>query len=161
MRREDREVSDIKGIEEILSLCKTCHVAMVDNGLPYIVPLSFGYRIIGEGLLELYFHSALEGRKLDILRKNDNVCFETSYEGEPIDSENPCDSGFYYASVIGFGKAEFIEDAAEEKCEALTVMFKHQSGRDAVFSIEQADRVCVFKIVSTDFTGKKKPKQNA
>ena len=36
MRRKDREVTDIKGVEEILLLCKTCHVAMVDDGAPYV-----------------------------------------------------------------------------------------------------------------------------
>ena len=75
MRRADREVTDVKGIDEILQKCKTCHVAMVDNGAPYVVPLSYGYRIIGESVLELYFHSALEGRKLDILNSNNVVCF--------------------------------------------------------------------------------------
>lgn len=160
MRRADRQVTDIRDIEEILFSCKTCHVAMIDDGTPYVVPLSYGYRIIEGSALELYFHSAFEGRKLDILRKNNNVCFEMSYEGEPVNSENPCNSGFFYASVIGFGKAEFIEESVNEKCEALSIMYKHQSGKDVVFSAEQAESVCVFKIISTGFTGKKKPKSD-
>jgi len=41
MRRKDREITDINGIEEILLQCKTCHVAMVDDGTPYVVPLSY------------------------------------------------------------------------------------------------------------------------
>ena len=158
MRREDRRVTDINGIDEILLQCKTCHLAMVDNGAPYIVPLSYGYRFIDGSVLELYFHSALEGRKLDILRRNEMVCFEISYEGEPVRSEIPCNSGYYYASVIGFGKAVFIEGDVGEKCEALSIMHKQQSGKDVVFTSEQAKSVCVFKIVSKDFTGKKKPK---
>jgi len=40
MRRKDKEVTCIGGIEEILLKCKTCHVAMIDDGLPYVVPLS-------------------------------------------------------------------------------------------------------------------------
>ena len=157
MRRKDREVTDIKGIEEILSMCKTCHVAMVDDGKPYIVPLSYGYRIIDGSVLELFFHSAFEGRKLDILRKDANVCFEISYEGEPVNSEDPCNAGYYYASLIGFGTVEFIEDSVEQKCEALSIMFKQQTDRDVQFNDAQAGTVCVFKIVSTDFTGKAKP----
>ena len=160
MRRADREVTDVKGVDETLQKCKTCHVAMVDNGAPYVVPLSYGYRIIDENVLELYSHSALEGRKLDILKSNNMVCFEMSYEGEPIHSDVPCNSGYYFESVIGFGKVEFIEGSVEEKCEALSVMFKHQSGKDVVFTAEQANSVCVFKIISTDFTGKKKLKPN-
>jgi len=37
-----------------------------------------------ENVLELYFHSATEGRKLDVLKRNNKVCFEISYEGEPV-----------------------------------------------------------------------------
>jgi len=160
MRRKDREVTDLGGIEEILLLCKTCHVAMVDNGSPYVVPLSYGYKILGGSVLELYFHSAHEGRKLDVLSRNNKVCFEMAYEGEPVYSETPCNSGYYFASVMGFGEAVFIEDIGE-KCDALSVMFKHQSGGDVAFTPEQASGVCVFKIVSTDFTGKRKPRPGA
>ena len=157
MRRKDREITDIDGIEEILLQCKTCHIAMIDGDAPYVVPLSYGYRFLGGGMLELYFHSAHEGKKIDILKRNSKVCFEISYEGEPVFSENPCNSGYYFASVIGFGEAVFI-DTAKEKCEALSVMFKRQTGRDTLFTAEQAESVCVFKIVSTNFTGKKKPR---
>ena len=155
MRRNDREVTDIKGIEEILRECKMCHVAMVDDRTPYVVPLSYGYKITDGNVLELYFHSALKGRKLDILRHNNKVCFELSLEGEPVHSETPCNSGYYFSSVIGFGEAVFIEDV-DEKCSALSIMFRHQADRDVSFTAEQAESVCVFKIVSSDFKGKKK-----
>ena len=156
MRRKDREVTDIGGIEEILSQCKTCHVAMVEDGLPYVVPLSYGYKFKGH-ILELYFHSAPEGKKLDILKRNNKVCFEMSYEGEPVHSKNPCNSGSYFASIIGFGEVVFIE-TVDEKSEAISVMYKHQSGKYVTFTAEQIKGVCVFKIVSKDFTGKKKSK---
>ncbi|MCL2336383.1 MAG: pyridoxamine 5'-phosphate oxidase family protein [Firmicutes bacterium] len=159
MRRKDREVTVLGAIEEILLQCKLCHVAMVEDGLPYVVPLNYGYQILDGGRLELYFHSALAGRKLDILRRNNKVCFEMAYEGEPVHAETPCQSGYYFASVIGFGETEFIKDDSL-KCTALSVIFKHQTGRDVAFTAKQAQTVCVFKIVSTDFTGKKKARPN-
>jgi len=157
MRRLDREVADIGGIDEILRLCKTCHLAMIDNVAPYVVPLSYGYKIMDGNVLELYFHSAYEGRKLDVLRRNNTVCFEMSSEGEAIITENPCNAGSYFSSIIGYGEAIFIEEA-EEKCSALSILFKHQTGRDVAFTAEQSQTVCVFKIVSKDFTGKRKQK---
>ena len=160
MRRKDREISDLNAIEVILLQCRTCHVAMVDEGAPYVTPLSYGYTIQAGNLLELYFHSAAEGRKLDILRRNNQVCFEMSYEGEPINVANPCNSGYYFASVIGFGAVEFLEDPAE-KCQALSLIFKHQTGQDLTFTPEQAHSVRVFKIASKDFTGKKKAKPSS
>ncbi|MDR2908356.1 MAG: pyridoxamine 5'-phosphate oxidase family protein [Oscillospiraceae bacterium] len=157
MRRKDREVSDRAGIENILSRCKTCHVAMIDGDIPYVVPLSYGYRFLEGGRLELYFHSAAEGRKLDILKKNPKVCFEASCEGAAVSLETPCDSGYFFASVIGIGEAVFILDDAG-KCDALFAMFYHQTGREVAFLPEQAKNVCVFKIVSYDYTGKERKK---
>ena len=156
MRRKDREVTDIVQIKGILNVCKTCHLAMVDNGKPYVVPLSYAYMITGK-ILTLYFHSAGEGRKIDVLRENSNVCFEMCSEGEPVFAEKtPCNSGYYFSSVHGFGNAEFIDDV-KEKCAALTLLMKHQANLDVDFTPEQADNVCVFKVSSTDFTGKMKP----
>jgi len=159
MRRKDREVTDIGEIEEILQKCMTCHMAMVDDNTPYVVPLSYGYSILDGNVLELYFHSALEGKKLEVLKRDSNVCFAISHEGEPIYSDNPCNSGYYFSSVIGFGNAVFVNDPVEQ-CDALSILHKHQTGKDVQFKPEQAKNVCVFKIVSSDFTGKKKPKAN-
>ena len=157
MRRKDREVTDLEGIKSILDACKTCHVAMVDDCMPYVIPLSYGYEIT-DGALTLYFHSAKEGRKLDILNKNSNVCFDMCVEGEPIFAEKtPCNSGYYFSSVHGFGKVEFITDVSE-MCNALTAIMKQQANVSIDFTPEQAKSVCVFKVVSTDFTGKRKSK---
>jgi len=157
MRREDREIKDIKAIEEILLKCKTCHVAMTDGSLPYVVPLSYGYRFTDGGALELFFHSALHGKKLDMLKINNKVCFEISDEGEPTRTETPCNSGYYYSSMIGYGEAVFIDDAVG-KCEGLSAIVRHQINRDVDFTEEQAENVCVFKIISNDFSGKQKHK---
>jgi nitroimidazol reductase NimA-like FMN-containing flavoprotein (pyridoxamine 5'-phosphate oxidase superfamily) len=154
MRRKDREVLDIQSIGEILIHCKTCHVAMVDDGSPYVVPLSYGFKILNDHMLELYFHSAVEGRKLDVLKRNNKVCFEITREGDLAHAKTPCNSDYYYDCVIGFGDAVFIEDIAE-KSKALSIMFKHQVGREVIFTVEQVKNVCVFKVISIDFTGKK------
>lgn len=157
MRRKDREVTDVLGLKEILDMCKTCHVAMVDNGKPYVVPLSFGYRLLEDGTLELYFHSAKEGRKMDILRNNPLVCFEMSQEGETVHADTPCNSGYYYSSLIGNGEVCFLNEV-QEKCGALSRMFYQQTGQEIEFQEKQAETVCVYKIVSRDFTGKRKLK---
>lgn len=156
MRRKDRQVEDINEIRNILEKCKTANVAMVDHGSPYVIPLSYGYTLTDEQLV-LYFHSAIEGRKIDILRENNKVCFAISCEGEPVYAETPCNSGYYFSSIIGNGYVEFIEDM-DEKCEALSKMFCHQAGRNVEFTDEQAKTVCVLKLISSDFSGKQKRK---
>jgi nitroimidazol reductase NimA-like FMN-containing flavoprotein (pyridoxamine 5'-phosphate oxidase superfamily) len=153
MRRKELEITGNEGIGKILELCRTCRVAMVDGDMPYVVPLSFGYKFTGESALELYFHSAREGRKLDILRKNNKVCFDISTEGDFKDADSSCNSGFSFSSVIGNGEAVFVGDA-EEKTEALKALCLHQTKRKPAFDQSNVDSVCVFKIVSTDYTGK-------
>ena len=155
MRRKDREVIDINQIKSILDGCKTCHLAMVDNGQPYVIPLSYAYTINDKNLI-LFFHSAKEGRKIRILQENNAVCFVMSSEGGPVIAEKePCSCGYYFSSVQGFGNAQFIDDS-NEKCFALTLLMKQQANIDADFTPAQADSVCIFKVVSTSFTGKMK-----
>ncbi|MCL1848197.1 MAG: pyridoxamine 5'-phosphate oxidase family protein [Clostridiales bacterium] len=155
MRRADREVSGIHEIMEILDEGKTCCLAMVDEGMPYVVPMSYAYRMEGETLI-LYFHSAKEGRKIRVLQKNPMVCFTIFTEGEAIFSqEKPCDSAYTFSSVVGSGNVGFI-DSVQEKCAALSLLMKHQAGMEVNFSQSQAENVCVFQVVSKDFTGKRK-----
>jgi len=154
MRRKDREVSDPAEIKSIIDKCKVCHLAMAERGRPYVVPLNFGY-ILEAGRLELFFHSAREGRKIDILRVDNQVCFEMAVEGSLEQVIDPCNSGYFFESVIGFGKVEFIEDPVE-KSRALALLMKHQTGLDFSFTAQQAGGVCVFKVVSRDFSGKRK-----
>lgn len=158
MRRKDREVSIIEDIKQIIEKCKVCHLAMVDKGKPYVIPLSFGFEIHGNSLT-LFFHSAKVGRKIDILKENSEVCFEMAVEGKLGFIDNPCNSGYDYESVLGFGQVEFIEDI-NEKCNALTLFMKHQSNQDFVFAEQHVNSVCVYKVVSTDFIGKRKPNTN-
>ena len=156
MRRKDREVTQKEDLIEILDSCKTACVAMIDKDSPYVIPLSYGYDL-GEDGLVLYFHCAKEGRKIEILTNNNKVCFTIFSEGEPIHSETPCNSGYYYSSIIGNGRVEFIKEPDEKKY-ALKRMFAHQAKRNVDFTDEQASTVSVFKIVSKDYTGKRKPK---
>ena len=155
MRRVEKEVKGREGIEAILLKCRTCHLGMADGGAPYVVPLSFGYRFTEDDKLELFFHSAREGKKLDILRKNSKVCFEISDEGKFENAQSPCEMGYFYSSVIGFGEAVFLNESAD-KCTDLATIVKHQTGRDMLFTDMQTEAVCIFKVVSTDYSGKQR-----
>lgn len=158
MRRKDREVTGRDEITFILDMCRTACVAMADENEPYVVPLSYGYEW-KEDCLELYFHCAKEGKKSEILKRNARVCFTIFNEGELLHTENPCNSGYCFSSVMGNGTVEFVEDAGE-RSHALQKMFSHQTGRTAVFTAAQINSVCVFKIVSRDYTGKRKVRKD-
>jgi hypothetical protein len=88
MRRRDKEIKDPKILESILRKAAVCRLGLSEKNTPYIVPLNFGYRANC-----LYFHPAGEGRKINILKKNNRVCFEAELEVELIQAEKACDWG--------------------------------------------------------------------
>ena len=112
MRRSDREITDLGEILSIINDCKVIHLAMVDDGEPYLLPLNFGYACEG-GAFSFFCHSAREGRKLDILRKNPTVAFEMDCRGALDEHDVACQCGYYFASVTGVGHVEFLD--GEEK----------------------------------------------
>ena len=104
MRRKEREITDRKEIDQIISLGKVMHLALSDNNLPFLIPVLYAY----DGT-SLYFHSAKAGTKIDILKRNNNVCFEISVDNGIVESDMACDFEAKHRTVIGFGKAQFLE----------------------------------------------------
>ena len=153
MRRKDREITDRSGIIRILERCRVCRIAMVDKGRPYIVPMNFGYEY-NDQALTLFFHSAAEGQKIDILKTSGCVCFEADCGHELVESDDACKNGFLYESVIGEGNAVFITENDEKKY-ALNRIMMHQCGRNFVFKDDSVKNVAVFKINVTAVSGKK------
>ena len=76
MRRSDREVTELCQQLEIIQRCDSCCLAMHDAQAetPYLVELSFGMEH-ADGKTMLYFHSATEGKKLDLIRQDARVSF--------------------------------------------------------------------------------------
>jgi len=156
MRRKDREITDINEKLTVIQKCKVCRIGLSDDNIPYIIPLNFGYVFENE-ILTLFFHSAPEGKKLDIIKKNNNACFEIDCDSELIEGEEACNYGYAYKSIIGSGKIIIIENP-DEKIYALNVLMKHQTEKDITyeFTNEQIKNVCVYKMIVSNFTGKRK-----
>lgn len=155
MRRKDREIESVEEILEILDRCAVCRLGLAQDGQPYIVPLNYGYAWEG-GKLTLYFHSAGEGRKLDILRENNRACFEVDGGHRLLEAADPCGHSFAYESVIGFGRVDFLTER-EEKTAALNRLMQHQTGKDAAYpySDAQLDAVTIYRLTVSSFTGKR------
>ena len=150
MRRADKEIKDYREIATIMQKADVCRIALVDGDCPYIVPVNFA---VHEN--HLYFHSAMEGKKIDILRKNNKVCFEMDVSTEIIKGKEPCFWGMKYLSVIGFGQAFFVEKSNEKK-KALDLLMENNAGR-SVFSYhkEALRKVDVIDIRIEKIFGKK------
>ena len=155
MRRSDREITDKKEIMNIFAGSKVLHLGLVDDGMPYVVPMNFGYEEI-DGQLYIYMHGAVEGRKLDIIRKNPNCCFEMECKVEEFEGNLPCQYGTAFESVMGNGKAEILE-SPEDKMHALSVLMKTQTAKDFEFNEKLVSVVSVLRIVVSDYTAKRRP----
>lgn len=158
MRRSDREITDLSEILSIINDCKVIHLAMVDDGEPYLLPLNFGYACEG-GAFSFFCHSAREGRKLDILRKNPTVAFEMDCRGALDEHDVACQCGYYFASVTGVGHVEFLD--GEEKLVALTSLMRHMAGREDQFTEQQACTVEVFAVRADKLSAKAKVPHSA
>ena len=149
MRREEKEIRDSVIIADVLSKAAVCRLGLCDGDRPYVVPLCFGYK--GNAL---YFHCGSQGKKLDILRKNNNVCFEVDIDCEIIEADRPCDWGMKYESVIGYGKAVFIEDEGQKR-KALDIIMQQYSNGVFEYPQEAAKNTIVIKVEIESMTGKK------
>lgn len=152
MRRKDKEIKDMGTIESILKEAQVCRIALCDNDNPYIVPMNFGFKDNC-----IYIHSARKGRKIDIINKNKNICFEVDIKEKIVKSENACNWGMKYYSVIGSGKAQFIENI-EEKRDALDIIMQKYSETDSKlfeYSPSSLEKTALIKIEINEITGKK------
>lgn len=149
MRRQDKEITDYGLIETILKDERVCRIGLCDWEKPYVVPMIFGYQ---DGYL--YLHSATEGKKIDLLRMNNQICFEVESGVEVISGEQPCNWGIKYYSVIGFGKAYFLEEPAEKK-KGLDIIMRKFTKENQDYPEEMLQRTEVVKVVIEEMTGKK------
>jgi len=148
MRRKDKEITDISTIGDIIKKASICHLGLCENGYPYIVPLCFGYR---DNVL--YFHSAREGKKLDIIRRNNNVCFEIDIDHEIVKGEEACSRGMKYRSVIGYGKAIIVDDP-ESKRMAFDVIMQNYAGKLFEYKDSFVNTTEIIKVEIKSMTGK-------
>lgn len=157
MRRKEKEITDRRSIDRILEKAQFIHLAMCDQGMPYVVPLNFGYD--GESI---YVHCALEGKKVEIVRKNNRVYFAVETDVEVIPSQSPCKFTCNYRSVMGEGKALIIEEPAEKK-KGLEILVGHYANEEFQFPDMAMDKVLVIKIEIEGLWGKEsiKPKPSS
>lgn len=154
MRRSDREVSDMEEMIEIIKKCDVCRVAFFDEEYPYLLPMNFGFSFDRE-TLELYFHSAKEGKKLSLIKNNPKVSFEMDCSHQLITSEDDSNCTMAYESICGNG--EVIMLAEEAKVSALTQIMKQYTDKPSFeFNASALQVVSVFKIKVYHITGKRR-----
>jgi nitroimidazol reductase NimA-like FMN-containing flavoprotein (pyridoxamine 5'-phosphate oxidase superfamily) len=149
MRRKEREITDRKEIDAIVYSTRVMHLALSDNNMPFLVPVFYAY----DGT-SLYIHSAKAGTKINILKRNNQVCFEISVDHGVIESDSACDFEARHRTVIGFGKAVFIENE-DEKTAALNRIVKQFTDKTFEFPKGNLNATAIIRIDIDLIKGKK------
>ncbi len=149
MRRSEREITAAREIESILESEGVGRLGLSLNDRPYVVPVNFGYQ---DGVI--YIHSAAEGQKIDMIKKNPRVCFEVDSDHHLIPAAKACDFGTGYRSVIAFGQASVVTDPAGKK-EGLDVIMAQHGGPPGPYRDKSLQRVVIIRITVESMTGKK------
>jgi uncharacterized protein len=149
MRRKEKEISDFTLIEEVIAKAHICRIAFSTNDMPYIVPVNFGYKD-----RVLYFHSSCEGKKLDMLTINPNVCIQFDTDISIIKTENICNWSTKYKSVIAYGKASIVNDEKEKQL-ALNLLVSHLNELHDLKTVFPLNTdLCIVKIEFNQINGK-------
>ena len=153
--KRERQVTDPQQIKEILDTAQVVHLGLCVDNEPYVVPMNYGYTM-EEGKLTLYLHSAVRGKKLDMIRSNPRVFFEMDCDRKPFEGNLPCQYGLSYSSLMGRGTAAIVEDV-EEKKKAMSILMKTQTDKDFSFEDRLVSIVTVIRIDAAEYTAKHRP----
>jgi nitroimidazol reductase NimA-like FMN-containing flavoprotein (pyridoxamine 5'-phosphate oxidase superfamily) len=153
MRKKEREIKDISEIENVIKSSDVCRIAFANDNLPYLVTMNFGYS--GGNDKKLYFHCAREGKKLEMIKKNNYVCFEFDTDHDLHEEKTACGFGMGYRSVVGWGRIEII-DEDEGKKQGLNQLMAQYSDRDNfLYDKEILDKCLVLRLDIIEMKGKK------
>ena len=105
MRRKRQQLTQEESIVILQKATAGTLALLGDDDYPYAVPISYVYN---EG--KLYFHSALNGHKVDAIRKYDKASFCVIEQ----DDVQPEKYTTFFRSVIAFGRIHIVEDEKEK-----------------------------------------------
>lgn len=147
MRRFRQQIPEEEATKILMEATNGVLCLIDKNGKPYGVPMSFIYN----GVREIFFHCAQEGRKIECIHHSPYACF-TVIDRDEI---HPEEFTTYFKSVIVEGKIEILSDR-EEIIESLRLLSsKYSPGINCEVEIEKGiNRVSILKMHIETITGK-------
>lgn len=150
MRRKDREM-DKEFAYNVVDKAPFATISMVRaDKTAYGVPIS----IVREGN-HFYFHSAMEGEKIESLFKQPQVCISAVSKCKPVSSQFTLE----YESAVFFGNAVMVKEK-EEKIHGLFLLckkFANENMHHFQKAVEGSlERTAVIRIDITHITAKRK-----
>lgn len=152
VRKANKEIRDPSVIEQLLQTCPVGRLGTNGrDGYPVVKPVNFAY---ASG--RIYVHTALEGEKIDDIKRDDRVCFETDLAIAYVRARNqPCEADYLYRSVIIRGRAALVQDAQERMTAFQCLMDKYQpEGGYGAYRTEKLGLAGIIRIDIEEMTGK-------
>ncbi len=155
MRRKDREITEWNELLKIIKKCDVCRLALFDEDYPYIIPLNFGFTY-EDHQLKLYFHSAKEGKKLDLITKNSKAAFEMDCSHELVTGPEACNYSMNYESICGHGTITLLDQDQKEYA-LRQIMNQYTEDTSLRFHEGYLNAVTVYELSVEHITGKSRP----
>lgn len=111
-RHPERAIEDKKWILELLASSYLGHVAFIDDGIPYIIPMSIA--LFEE---QLILHASKASRIANVLQNGQYSCVSIAHLDALVLAHSVFDHSMNYRSVVIWDKARALKK--EEKREAL------------------------------------------
>ena len=149
---EDKSRLSGTEIDALLMEAQIGYLALARDNQPYLVPLNFIYE---KG--SIYFHCALQGRKIDYIRANPKACFQTGEAGGLINGDNPCSHNYSYRSVIVEGRVEEVVSSVEKEIilRLITAKYATTQMAEGEISAKRVSATGVYRITPSHISGKR------
>lgn len=149
MRRIKQKLTDEQCRDVLSSAPRGTLCVLGDDDYPYAVPIDY-YCDPETG--HIYFHCALEGNKIDAVKKNPKVSFNVLSDGW----HTPDTWAWHFWSVTVFGQIRFVENNAEKISRLTDIGMKYfpDKAKAAADAVKACSRVHILELVPDLITGK-------
>ncbi len=155
IRRKEKEITERNEILGILDGTRFVTIAMADADGPYLATLTHVY---DDQRNAIYFHCAKEGRKVEILRKDNRVWGQALIDKGY--AEGSCDH--LYETAQFKGRVTFVQDSAEKRHALEMMIRKNEKDPDVVIKKQLTEdsirRVNIGRIDIDYLSGKRSDK---
>lgn len=150
MRRKDKEINNQSEIYQILNDNIVLRLGFCLHNKPYVLSMNFAHENNC-----IYLHCAKKGKKIDIIKENNNACFHITDNEQFIEEELDVEATMKYRSVIGEGKIYLVSDFDEKKHAVHLLMKKHTNRTQFNIPEKAIESVQILKIIVSNISGKK------
>jgi len=153
MRRKDREIIR-EELKSVIEKCETVNVGLIDCDKPYVVTMNFGLEEI-DAAFRFYFHCAVEGRKLDVIRANSSAFIAMDTSNRLVRSIHACEYTMEFESIMAPGNIRIVEDETERRHGLELIMSHYEKGTQFKFDERHLRAIKILRFDCDEISGKR------